>query len=277
MKPFRVEVLLSPAELSEGAIREQQIVVIDVLRATTVIGVALAAGARRIVPAAGIEEAVALKAQIGPEDTLLCGEREGRPIPGFDLGNSPGEYRPESVAGRTLILASTNGSVLLSRSQPARRLLVAAFNTLGAVARRMAADGGDWTIVGSGKMGRPCLEDLACAGGLVARLDASGGRDRLPTDDLDLATDGARIARDIFERYHADIPGFLAETAHGRYLASIGFAADFAAAGAIDALDLVPEMIDGRIVDGARIGERNGPTRPARARRPAARTGATRG
>ncbi|TPW02526.1 MAG: 2-phosphosulfolactate phosphatase [bacterium] len=223
--------------------------VIDVLRATTVIGVALAAGADRIIPAAGIEEAIALKSQIGPEGVLLGGEREGRPIPGFDLGNSPAEYRREVVSGRTIILASTNGSVLLSRCQSADLVLVAAFNTLGAVARRMASEGGAWTIVASGKLGRPCLEDLACAGGLVARLSPSTDtRSGAIPAALDAATDGARIARDIFERYESDIPGLLGRSAHGRYLVAIGFAGDFGPAGDIDSLDLVPAMIDGRIV-----------------------------
>lgn len=269
-----VDVLLSPAELSEALVRERQVVVIDVLRATTVIGVALAAGAVRIIPSPGIEEAVALKSQIGPDGTLLCGERDGRPIPGFDLGNSPGEYRPEVISGKTLILASTNGSVLLSRSQPARRVLVAAFNTLGAVARRLASEGGAWTIVCSGKLGRPCLEDLACAGGLVAwlgRLADRGGfvaadptsmeTERAPTASrLDSATDGARIALDIFERHEFDIPGLLGRSAHGRYLAAIGFAADLGPAGDVDALDFVPEMIDGRIVVGASAAGSSGPS-----------------
>lgn len=286
MKPeLVIEVLLSPAELSEALIRDRQVVVIDVLRATTVIGVALAAGAVQVIPASGIEEAVALKSQIGPEGMLLCGEREGRPIPGFDLGNSPEEYRPEIVTGKTLIQASTNGSVLLSRCQAARPVLVAAFNTLGAVARRMASEGGPWIIVGSGKFGHPCLEDLACAGGLVARLDRMGCGTRIGlggmmasdktsvAPGLDAATDGARIALDIFERYEADIPSFLGQTAHGRYLAAIGYSNDFRPAGAVDLLDLVPEMIDGRIVIGMPEAGNLGGGRPrvARARKPASR------
>jgi len=291
MRPdLSVDVLLSPAELSDALVRDRQVVVIDVLRATTVIGVALAAGADQIIPSPGIEEAVALKSQLGADGVLLCGEREGRPIPGFDLGNSPGEYQRDIVAGKTLILASTNGSVLLSRCQGARHVLIAAFNTMSAVARRMESEGGAWTVIGSGKFGHPCLEDLACAGGLVAWLDrvAGGGRTAAGgTPDpegestplqLDAATDGARIARDIYERYEADLQGFLRRTAHGRYLAAIGYAADFGPAGAINTLDLVPEMIDGRIVVGMPEAGNQGAGRPrvSRTRKPATRSGSAR-
>lgn len=258
--------------MPESMPRDQQVIVIDVLRATTVIGQALAAGAARIVPAAGIEEALALKAQIDPDGALLCGEREGRPVPGFDLGNSPLEYQPGLVAGRTLILASTNGSVVLARSQPARRVLGLSWNTLGAVARRVAGEGGAWTIICSGKLGRPCLEDLVCAGALIERLFA-----RLPGGEppADRATDGNRIVLDLHARYGADPAGLLKGCAHGRYLASIGHAVDLEVAAAIDTIDLVPEQIDGRIVAGVLEAPPAGPVSrgPASSRRPRRHSG----
>lgn len=260
------DVLLSPAELPESLPRDHQVVVIDVLRATTVLGQALAAGAARIVPAAGIEEALALKAQIDPAAALLCGERDGRPIPGFDLGNSPLEYNPDVVAGRTLILASTNGSVALVRSQAARRVLGLSWNTLGAVARRVAGEGGAWTIVCSGKRGRPCLEDLVCAGALIERL-----ADRMPAEEPadDLANDSARIVRDLHARHGADVTALLKECAHGRYLASIGYAVDLDVAAAVDTINLVPEQIEGCIVIGAADATPASPAAPRGRRGPA--------
>jgi 2-phosphosulfolactate phosphatase len=267
---LQAEVLFSPGELPDPVSREHRIVVIDVLRATTVIGTALAAGAALIIPAPGVAEALALKAQIDPAGALLCGERGGRPIPGFDLGNSPAEYRREAVAGRTLILASTNGSVALARSQPARRVLAASFNTLGAVAARMPEDGGAWTIVCSGKLGRPALEDLVAAGALLDRLgvargpastDAAAGAGESPSapvDSLDAATDAIRIALDLYDDYRDDLLAMLKGAAHGRYLAAIGYADDLEIAARVDTLDVVPEMSDGRIVDGR--ARRDGPS-----------------
>lgn len=260
--PLQVEVLFSPGELPDPVSREHRIVVIDVLRATTVIGAALAAGAALIIPAPGVAEALELKAQIDPEGALLCGERGGRPIPGFDLGNSPAEYRRDTVAGRTLILASTNGSVALFRSQPARRVLALSFNTLGAVAARMREEGGAWTVVCSGKLGRPALEDLVAAGALVDRLEmarggpsptgtgSNDGGTAPPIESLDAATDAVRIVLDLFDDYRGDLLGMLRGAAHGRYLEAIGYAGDLEAAALVDTLEVVPEMLDGRIVDG---------------------------
>ena len=261
-----LDVLLSPAELPESVPRDHQVVVIDVLRASTVIAQALAAGAARVIAASSIEEALALKAQIDPEGALLCGEREGRPIAGFDLGNSPLEYRPEVVRGRTLILASTNGSLALVRSQAARRVLVVSWNTLGAVARRMVDQGGAWTIVCSGKLGRPCLEDLVCAGSLIERL--AGLAILEESGALDRATDGVRIARDLHARYGDDPKALLTTCAHGRYLISLGYGVDLDVAAGVDTLDIVPEQVDGRIVIGAAESTRAAtPARPAPRRR----------
>jgi 2-phosphosulfolactate phosphatase len=246
LMPLTVDVVTSPAELGEGLIREMSVVVIDVLRATTVIGHALAAGAERIIPAGSVEQSLELRAQLDPGTTLLCGERGGYRVPGFDLGNSPLEYRPEVVQGRTLILASTNGSVVLARCQPARRVLVASFNTISAVARRMRNDGGDWTIVCSGKLGRACLEDLACAGRLAAALEITG--ESALDAPSDAAGDGLEIALAVHRRFGDDLRSALRGSSHGRYLASIGFADDLDVCAEIDTIDLAPELIEGKIV-----------------------------
>ena len=92
--------------------------IVDVLRATTTLTVALRHGAAGVIPAATPEEGVALGRQ--HPGALLCGEREGRILPGYDLGNSPFEYTAERVAGRTLVFASTNGSQALLLARGAR-------------------------------------------------------------------------------------------------------------------------------------------------------------
>jgi 2-phosphosulfolactate phosphatase len=246
VQPLSIDVISSPAELGDQMLREINVVVIDVLRATTVIAHALSAGAERIIPAGSVEQAMEFRSQFDPGTALLCGERGGYRVPGFDLGNSPLEYLPHVVQGRTLILASTNGSVLLARCGTARRVLVASFNTLSAVARRMREEGGDWTIVCSGKLGRACLEDLACAGALAASLKAS----IVETSDApsDSAGDGLAIALSVHHHHGGDLKSALRNSAHGRYLASIGFEDDLDVCAALDTLDLAPELIDGRIV-----------------------------
>ena len=107
--PSRVSVLLTPAG---GTVSPRATaVVVDVLRATSVLTLARLHGARAILAAGTPGEALALRAR--HPGALLCGERDGRRITGFDLGNSPFEYGFETVGGRALIFASTNGSQAL--------------------------------------------------------------------------------------------------------------------------------------------------------------------
>ena len=148
-------------------------VVIDVLRATTTLTVALANGAARVLPTATPEAAFALRRR--HPRALLCGERGGVRIPGFDLGNSPAEYGAGIVRGRDLIFASTNGSLALIAARTARRRVLAAFVNASAVLDGLAGDD-DVTFVCAGKLGRPSLEDVACAGWLAASLAARGAR-----------------------------------------------------------------------------------------------------
>src|SRR5690242_5734390 len=104
--------LFEPADLRGGVA-----VVIDVLRATSTIVQALAAGATSVVPCGEIDEARAIAAKAAPGSVLLGGERKGVTIPGFDLGNSPGDYTSDVVTGKKLIFTTTNGTRALLRAK----------------------------------------------------------------------------------------------------------------------------------------------------------------
>ncbi|MBI5711753.1 MAG: 2-phosphosulfolactate phosphatase [Candidatus Eisenbacteria bacterium] len=210
----RVTVLLTPAAGEVPA--RATAVVVDVLRASTTLTVARRNGAREVLEAATPEEAFAHAR--GHPGALLCGERDGRKIPGFDLGNSPLEYGPETVGGRTLVFASTNGSQALRRAACARRRLLGAFVNADAVARAVA-DEPEVVIVCSGKLGRFCIEDAAFAGWLAARLAAAGAR---------VEGAAARLARTLAPRDAAAVRALLQGAAQGRHLRSLGpeYAAD---------------------------------------------------
>ena len=108
--------MVDEAELADGLV-----VVIDVLRASTTLITALAAGAREIIPCVEVEQARDEAAQFAADEVLLAGEREALPIEGFDLGNSPAEYTPEQVAGKTIVFTTTNGTHALAKCGRARR------------------------------------------------------------------------------------------------------------------------------------------------------------
>lgn len=185
-------------------------VAIDVLRATTTLAVARANGAARIVPFGSTAEAIAFRdAHPG---TLACGERDGRIVPGFDLGNSPSEYTRERVAGATLAFASTNGSRAMLAASRARRRLLGSFANLTALTDALAAEADVW-LVCAGKLGRFALEDAACAGTIAWRLRAQGAT---------LEDDEGRMAATLACTDAAEVHAAVTQADHGRWLTSLG-------------------------------------------------------
>lgn len=236
----RLRVLLAPSEIEAAPLTGAIAAVVDVLRATSVLPVALAAGARRAIPLASIDEAFALRAEPAWASALLCGERGGDRVPGFDLGNSPFEYAASRVAGRDLLYVSTNGAPALVRAARARSRIAASFVNAGAAVGVLAAAPGDVVLIAAGSEGRVSLEDTACCGLLAARLGAARA-------DL-VADDGARLAQTVWRRWEGDLPGLLRAAEHGETLRSLGFGADLEFCARLDVLTTVPVYSDGALV-----------------------------
>ncbi len=235
----RLSFVFTPGEVQDGLLREATVALVDVLRATSVIPQAFASGAARVIPADSVEYATGLLASLDRKTTLLCGEREGKKIPGFHLGNSPLEYVPKEVKGKTLIFTSTNGSQAMLRCQAAPEQVLASFVNATQAVERLLRPGRDILVVCSGKLGRSALEDAVLGGLLVDRLLT-----RVP--DL-VADDGALMARGLWRRWEEDIPGMLAASSHGTYLASLGFETDLEFCARLDSVRAVPVLKDGRI------------------------------
>ena len=202
-------------------------VAVDVLRATTTLAVALSHGAARVEPFASTLEALAYRD--ATPGTLACGERDGRIVEGFDLGNSPFEYTAERVGGRTLAFASTNGSIAMLIASHCRRRLLASFANLTASVEALAAERDVW-LVCAGKEGRPAIEDTACAGTLAQRLVDRGGT---------LANLEAHHAAKLACHSAAEVRSLVERAEHARWLVSLGpaFAADVRYCATLDALD----------------------------------------
>lgn len=232
---MRVQVFLTPGEVDPAVVQEATVVVVDVVRATTSMVEALAHGARAIYPTSSTEEAVKLASSLGREDTLLCGERKGIKVEGFDLGNSPAEFHREVVEGKRLVMSTTNGTVALARVQEARRVLAGAFTNLEAVAHAVGDDD-HVVVVCAGREGRFALDDALCAGHLVRRL----GRG-LELNDAGRAT---------WELAGAVAPSedFLAGTEAGKALSAIGLAGDLGICAQVDRHPVVAEVRDQALV-----------------------------
>ncbi len=215
---------------------------IDVLRASTTIATALAHGAALVLPRRSIDEARATAAAWA--GALLGGERGGVKIGGFDLGNSPAEYTADRVAGKPVVITTTNGTAALAACHDAAEVLVGAIVNRAAVAataRRLAVERGCDAIhlVCAGTDGHVTEEDVLAAG---AMLDAAGH-----DDELDAA---ACAARDRFRSLVAvgrvgleeRIAAAFRTCRGGENLIALGMEADLALAAAIDSLAVVPRL-----------------------------------
>jgi 2-phosphosulfolactate phosphatase len=159
----RVDVVFTPDEAGAAPIG----IVIDVIRATSTICQALASGYERVFCAAEVEDARALRNELG--ECVLGGERRAVRIPGFDLGNSPREYlEPE---GTTLVLSTTNGTrAVVAAAQRCERVLIASLLNLSAVVEATRAAGEDALVVCAGVQGTLALDDAFVAGRIVEEL-----------------------------------------------------------------------------------------------------------
>ena len=228
-----VSVHLVPALAAPGRLAGGIAVVIDVLRATTTIVHALAAGCTAVRPCVEIAEARELADHLPAGKVLLAGERHGRQIDGFDLGNSPRDFTPARCKGTTLVLTTTNGTPALLRAAEADRVLVAAFVNFSAVCEQIRKDARPLHIVCAGLNGEPCLEDTLLAGALVDCL----------SDESEVAlSDSARLAWDCFENHGRILAGALEVSEGGRGLCALGYAEDLKDAADIDRFAIVPEL-----------------------------------
>ena len=228
-----VSVHLLPGFVPANALAGSVAVVVDVLRASTTIVHALAAGCCSVRPCAEIEEARKLADPLPAGKVILAGERLGEKIAGFDRGNSPREFTAANCKGCTLILTTSNGTRALLRAADAERVLVAGFVNFSAVCEQLRADARPVHIICSGSDGEPSLEDALLAGAFVEHL----------CDHYELQlNDSARLAWDSFETNGHVLRSALDLGRGGQRLKELGFDADISAAAEIDALTLVPEL-----------------------------------
>jgi 2-phosphosulfolactate phosphatase len=232
---MRIETHFTVPEVDVGTLAGATVVVIDVVRATTTIIEALANGAQGIYPTHSTEDAVRLASSLGREDTLLCGERRGRKVEGFDLGNSPGEFAAEVVGGMKLVMSTTNGTKALVVGEEGLRVLPCAFTNLGAVAREVAGDE-HVVIVCAGHDDRFSLDDALCAGYLIQRI-AAALEGELMLDDAARAASALASARKPTRR-------FLGLTTAGAALREIGLGQDLEICADVDRHDIVVVMSD---------------------------------
>ncbi|MGH7355175.1 MAG: 2-phosphosulfolactate phosphatase [Candidatus Rokuibacteriota bacterium] len=226
---MRVDVAPTPDAVAPATLPGAVVLVVDVLRASTSIITALANGCAAVVPVAEPEEARRRAAAI--PGALVAGERRGEPLDGFDLGNSPLEFAPERVAGRTIVMTTSNGTRALCAVRGAADVGIGALVNLEAAAAWAAGRGRDVLVVCAGERGVRSLEDWVCAGLLAERIALRTGA---------VLADGAAAASAAGRAYAGDVSRLARDSRWARHLTASGRGRDVAACLALDTTTLVP-------------------------------------
>jgi 2-phosphosulfolactate phosphatase len=234
-----------PRYVSERDLADRVVVVIDLLRASSTICQALASGATEVVPFLQVDDAIAAAEKAGRASVVLGGERKGGRIAGFDVGNSPSEYTPAVVAGRSVFITTTNGTRALHHARLARRILVGSFlNFSSVVASIQNEDRVD--IICAGTDREETREDILAAGAMISRLmqleggawtvnsSAAAARDEWEAIVARAATTGRPLNEQIALE--------LQDTQGGRNLLGIDLNRDLVDCAQIDQLNVVPEL-----------------------------------
>lgn len=237
---MRIDIQFLPSPPNPNLLSDRVVVVIDVLRATSVMVQAMSQGASEIIPLATVEEAFRMAKAFPRGFVLLGGERESKEIPGFDLGNSPREYVAERVEGKKIILTTTNGTKAFHAVSSGREILAGSFLNIGAVARRCVESERDLFIFPSGDQGNFSLEDTVCGGMLIDLILRREKEEVVLTD----ASYGAQI---LFQRFKGNLVEAFHLSHHGKELIHRNFEEDLAYCAQIDMTPLVPIFRQGVI------------------------------
>ena len=232
-------------------------IVIDVLRATSVITTALDNGAREVIPVCTVEEAQALFAQLDTAQTLRGGERNALKIEGFDLGNSPLEYKKKTVEGKTVILTTTNGTYAINTIKGADEVVLACFRNAAAMADVIArrhdeaiqesivlsglprSARNDVVIVCAGTENQFSMDDGLCAGMIIELLKQ---QTKVELDDLGL------LLNRFYNESKGNLFGALSECYHLKRLFTLGFYDDIKFCLETNCVATVPVLKEGKIV-----------------------------
>ncbi|MEO1592961.1 MAG: 2-phosphosulfolactate phosphatase family protein [Cyanobacteria bacterium J06632_22] len=212
-------------------------IAIDVLRATTTMAAAFAAGADAIEVFSDIDALVAASEKWPAEQRLRAGERGGQQLDGFDLGNSPLDHSPERTQGRRLFMSTTNGTRCLQRIQQVPTVLTAALTTRQATVNVLLDKQPEtvW-LVGSGWEGTYALEDTVCAGAIADQIAST-----LNLSLTEIAGNDALVAAtSLYRQWQHDLPGLMQTASHGQRLLRLNNTEDLAYCAQLDILDIVP-------------------------------------
>ena len=229
---------LSPALLHLYRVNHAVVVIIDVLRATSTIATALYNGAKYVIPVDNIPRCIELGKAM---DSITAGERDGQIAEGLQYGNSPFEYPREFVAGKTLVLTTTNGTKLLhlALEKGASHIITGSFPNLSAVCDYLVSLQQPVILACAAWKDRVNLEDTLFAGAVIARVK----------DHFSINCDSSQMAESLYEQARPDLFGFLKnkEASHYQRLTNYGLETDLKYCLSEDLANVLPFYENGKL------------------------------
>jgi 2-phosphosulfolactate phosphatase len=229
-------VCLTPALLPLFNVEEYIVVVIDIFRATSSICYGIENDAEAIIPVSQVEECSAYREK--GLDYLLAAERDGKVVEGFDFGNSPFSYTAEKVAGKTVVLTTTNGTHALHLSRAAKKIVIGSFLNLTALSTWLKTQDQNVLLVCAGWKNNFNLEDTLFAGAVIEQLKTNGY----------VLDDAALAANDLYQLGRHDINEYLKKTSHGERLKKLGIQKDIDFCLQVDITTAIPVLAGERLV-----------------------------
>jgi 2-phosphosulfolactate phosphatase len=236
MQKNLLEVCLTPALLPLYKVEDYIVVIIDIFRATSSICYGIENGAEAIIPVSEVEECSAYREK--GLNYLLAAERNGEVVAGFDFGNSPFAYTAEKVAGKTVVLTTTNGTHALHLSRNAKKIVIGSFLNLTALCNWLKTQDENILMVCAGWKNNFNLEDTLFAGAVIDQLKGDGY----------VLDDPALAANDLFQIGKNDISQYLSKTSHGERLKKLGIEKDIAFCLQVDIATAIPVLEGEKLV-----------------------------
>ena len=204
--------VLSPELLKCYDVTDSIVVIIDILRATSTITTAIYNGAKGVIPVDSVAECVKLGKQM---EVVSAGERDGQVAEGLKYGNTPFQYTPEFIKGKTLVLTTTNGTRLLHMAlgANAREIIIGAFCNISAVCEHLATQNKNIILACAGWKNRINFEDTLFAGAVANRIRSN----------FQVNCDTTRMAENLFLQAEGDLFQYMKKNDASHYHRLMGF------------------------------------------------------
>jgi 2-phosphosulfolactate phosphatase len=212
-------------------VHDKTVVVVDILRATSCMTTAFAYGIESITPFAKLEDCLAMKGQ----GYFTAGERDGKKVEGFDLGNSPFEYMNPQLKGKKIAFTTTNGTQAIAKSEGAKEIIIGSFLNLSAVVKYIIKSENNVLVVCAGWKGKVNLEDTLFAGALVEKLK----------NHIEPDCDAPLAAQHLYNEAKENMVAFLANSSHVKRLARLNIHKDIEYCLTPDQYQVVPVLQNG--------------------------------